>query len=310
MLDGSQYICSVTLAFSGGQGAEAPCLSLLLLWQGDLSPRSRGFRTSLVLAPAPMQRIKLEIAYDGTRYNGWQRQPDAPSIQETLETTLLKITGEQVTVTGSGRTDAGVHALKQVAAFSTESTLTPAVFYRALNGFLPEDVRILTAEEVPLSFHPIREAVSKRYRYLIDDQCPFCPITRNYCWVYRKPLDVSAMWAAAEFLLGTHDFVCFQSQGSPRKTTVRTVSDVSVLRLPASLLLPPMIQIEVEANGFLYNMMRTIAGTLVLISMEGQRGRVNPNRMREIVESGNRRLAGPTAPAQGLYLVDVVYPKR
>ena len=254
-----------------------------------------------------MQRIKLEIAYDGTRYNGWQRQPDTPSIQATLETTLLKITGEQVAVTGSGRTDAGVHALKQVAAFSTESTLTPAVFCRALNGFLPEDIRILNVEEVPLSFHPIRAAVSKRYRYLIDDQRPFCPITRNYCWIYRKPLDVSAMQAAAEHLRGTHDFVCFQSQGSPRKTTVRTVSDVSVFRLSPSPLLPPMIQIEVEANGFLYNMMRSIAGTLVLTGAEGRRGRFNPERMREIIESGNRRLAGPTAPAQGLYLVNVVY---
>ncbi|MCL2711610.1 MAG: tRNA pseudouridine(38-40) synthase TruA [Planctomycetaceae bacterium] len=257
-----------------------------------------------------MRRIKLEIAYDGTRYNGWQRQPDAPSVQGTLEKVLLKITGETVAVTGSGRTDAGVHALKQVAAFSTASTLTPEVFYRALNGFLPDDIRILTAADVPMSFHPIRDAISKRYRYLIDDQRPFCPMTRNYCWIYREPLDVPTMQAAAEHLRGEHDFASFQSQGSPRETTVRTVSDVVVQRLPASQLLPPMIQIEVEADGFLYNMMRAIAGTLVLFGVEGRHGSADPSRMREIIESRNRALAGPTAPPHGLYLVNVTYEKR
>ena len=254
-----------------------------------------------------MRRIKLEIAYDGTRYNGWQRQPDAPSIQETLEKILLKITGEHIVVTGSGRTDAGVHALKQVAAFSTERALTSEVFYRALNGFLPDDIRILSTEEVPLSFHPIRDAVSKRYRYLIDNQRPFCPITRNYCWIYREPLDVPTMAAAAEHLRGEQDFACFQTRGSPRKTTMRTIFDVSVQRLAPSQLLPSLIQIEVEANGFLYNMMRTIVGTLVLIGAEGQRGRFDPSRMKEIIEAGDRRLAGPTAPPHGLYLVNVVY---
>ena len=254
-----------------------------------------------------MRRLKLEIAYNGTRYNGWQRQVDAPSIQETLEKVLLKITGEKIAITGSGRTDAGVHALKQVAAFSTESTLTPEIFYRALNGFLPDDIRILTAQEVPLSFHPIRDAVSKRYRYLIDDQRPFCPITQNYCWVYRESLDVSTMQSAAEFLRGKHDFACFQTQGSPRNTTVRTIFDASVQRIPASPLLPTLLQIEVEADGFLYNMMRTIVGTLVLFGVEERRGKADSSRMKEIIASGNRSLAGPTAPARGLYLINVTY---
>jgi tRNA pseudouridine38-40 synthase len=255
-----------------------------------------------------MRRIKLEIAYDGTRYNGWQRQADVPSIQETLEKVLLKMTGKNVAVTGSGRTDAGVHALKQVAAFSTESTLAPEVFYRALNGFLPDDIRILCAEEVPISFHPIRDALSKRYRYLIDDQRPFCPLTRNYCWIYREPLYVPSMQTAAEYLRGKHDFACFQSQGSPRKTTVRTIFDVSVERIPPSPLLPALIQIEVEADGFLYNMMRSIVGTLVLFGVEGRRGQVLSDKMKDIITAGNRTLAGPTAPAQGLYLINVVYP--
>jgi len=250
-----------------------------------------------------MRRIKLELAYDGTRYNGWQRQADVPSIQETLEKTLLRITGEPVAVTGSGRTDAGVHALKQVAAFSTTSRCTPETFYRALNGHLPDDIRILRAEEVPMQFHPIRDALSKRYRYLIDDHRPFCPLTRNYCWICRKPLDVLAMQAAAEFLRGTQDFACFQSQGSPRKTTVRTITSVSVARIPPSPQLPALIQIEVEANGFLYNMMRSIVGTLVLLNIK----RLPPERMKEIIESCNRKWAGPTAPPQGLYLVEVSY---
>ncbi|MCL2006422.1 MAG: tRNA pseudouridine(38-40) synthase TruA, partial [Planctomycetaceae bacterium] len=208
-----------------------------------------------------MRRIKLEIAYDGSRYSGWQRQADVPSVQGVIEKVLQKITGQSVAVTGSGRTDAGVHALRQVAAFSTTSTLSADIFYRAPNGFLPDDIRIRTVEEVPASFHPIRDAVSKRYRYLIDDQRPFCPITRNYCWIYRKPLDLSAMQSASEFLRGTHDFACFQSQGSPRATTVRTILDISVQRISASSWMPAMLQIEVEADGFLYNMMRTIAGT-------------------------------------------------
>jgi len=250
-----------------------------------------------------MRRIKLEIAYDGSRYNGWQRQADAPSIQETIEKTLLKITGESLAVTGSGRTDAGVHALKQVAAFSTESTLTPETFYRALNGHLPEDIRILNVHDVPMSFHPIRDALAKRYRYLIDNQRPFCPLTRNYCWIYRKPLDMATMQAAAEFLRGTHDFACFQSQGSPRATTVRTITDVLVERVPPSQLFPSMIQIEVEADGFLYNMMRSIVGTLVLFGAE----RLPPARMQAIIESGNRSQSGPTAPARGLYLAEVRY---
>ena len=250
-----------------------------------------------------MRRIKLEIAYDGTRYNGWQRQADVSSIQETIEKTLMKITGEKIAVTGSGRTDAGVHALGQAAAFSTESKLSPTVFCQALNGLLPNDIRIVNACEVPISFHPIRDAVSKRYRYLIDDHRPHCPMMRNYCWQYRKELDISVMQSASEFLLGKHDFACFQSQGSPRKTTVRTITDVLVHRMPASPLLPSLILIEVEADGFLYNMMRAITGTLLWFSVKGWK----TERMREIIASADRSGAGPTAPPQGLYLLKAVY---
>ncbi len=256
-----------------------------------------------------MRRIRLDITYDGTNYCGWQTQPDVPTIQQSLETVLNRITGEKISVTGSGRTDAGVHALKQVAAFTTESRLEPTVFQRALNGFLPVDIRIINAVEVPLEFHPIADAVGKRYRYLIDDNRPPSPFTRNHSWVYREPLDLKTMQAAARFLLGEHDFSSFETQGSPRKSPVRIVSDVLVDRLDGlGNTVLPLLRIEVEANGFLYNMMRAICGTLVMLGVEGRRGRSNPERMQEIIALANRSVAGPTAPPQGLYLIDVFYP--
>ncbi|GHT21979.1 tRNA pseudouridine synthase A [Planctomycetales bacterium] len=254
-----------------------------------------------------MRRIKLELSYDGTRYSGWQRQVDVPSIQETIEKVLCKITGQAVSVTGSGRTDAGVHALKQVAAFSTESLLSTDVFFRALNGFLPNDIRVLKSTEVPLTFHPIADAVSKRYRYLIDDNRPHNPLTRNYCWQYKEPLALETMKGAAQYLLGEHDFSSFQTQGSPRKTTVRKVVDVLAERLEPGKMNSGLICIEIEANGFLYNMMRTIAGTLALLGVEGRRGKANPKRMKTIIEECRREVAGPTAPPCGLYLIDVRY---
>ncbi len=150
-------------------------------------------------------------------------------------------------------------------------------------------------------------AVSKRYRYLIDDNRPPFPMTRNQCWVYRKKLDPDLMRSAAQHLLGKHDFACFQTQGSPRTTTERTIFDVSVQQLEnfehaGIILFPPLICIEVQANGFLYNMMRAITGTLVLLSLERQ-----ADRMRDIIASRDRSQAGATAPPQGLYLIDVVY---
>lgn len=256
-----------------------------------------------------MRRIKLEVAYDGSNYSGWQTQPDRPTIQETIEKALQKIVKKRVGVTGSGRTDAGVHALKQVAAFTTDSLLEPSIFQRALNGFLPPDIRIVGATEVALDFHPIADAVSKRYRYLIDDRRPSFPMTRNYCWVFRESLDAGAMREAARHLTGEHDFSCFETQGSPRTTSVRTVFDVLVDRIEEREgFLPPLIRIEVEANGFLYNMMRAIAGTLTLIGVAVKRGKDGSRMMQDILESKNRALAGPTAPPQGLYLLDVRYP--
>lgn len=252
-----------------------------------------------------MRRIKLEISYDGSNYSGWQKQPDVPTVQGTLELTLQKITGENLSVTGSGRTDAGVHALKQVAAFSTKTSLDGQVFQRALNGLLPPDIRILHAAETEANFHPISSAKEKRYRYLINDNRPGNPFIRNYCWTIRKRLDENIMRHSAQALLGTHDFSCFQTQGSPRQTTVRTITDVSIQRTcPSSFPfpLPPLLCIEIQADGFLYNMMRAITGTLIDLTLSP---RLLP--LQDIMSSRERSLAGQTAPPQGLYLLDVFY---
>lgn len=251
-----------------------------------------------------MRRIKLEISYDGTNYCGWQSQPDVPTIQNSLEKLLGKITGEQISVTGSGRTDAGVHAIKQVASFGTNSNLDIMVFQKALNGLLPFDIRIIKVEEAPLSFHPIRDAISKRYRYLIDDNSPPFPMTRNYCWICKDQINLEVMNYAGNFLLGEHDFSSFQTTGSPKKTTIRTILDVKIERLEASLLYPPFVCIEVEATGFLYNMMRSIVGTLLMLTRSNC-----PESMHTIINSRSRAAAGQTAPPQGLYLLDVKYNK-
>lgn len=249
-----------------------------------------------------MRRIKLEISYDGTNYKGWQKQNDVPTIQNSIEVILNKITGEKISVIGSGRTDAGVHAIKQVASFRTESNFSVQIFQRALNGFLPSDIRIIKAEETSLNFHPIRDAISKRYRYLIDDNFPSFPMLRNYCWVIKERLNLDLMNQAGNFLLGEHDFVSFQTTGSPKKTTVRTILDVRIARLNETIIYPPLVCIEIEATGFLYNMMRTIVGTLVLLAKSN-----NPELMQKIILSCKRSNAGQTAPPQGLYLIDVKY---
>ncbi|MBR4833523.1 MAG: tRNA pseudouridine(38-40) synthase TruA [Thermoguttaceae bacterium] len=285
-----------------------------------------------------MRRVKLELCYDGGEYAGWQiqkKQPNVRTIQEELEKAIRRVVGADVEVLGSGRTDAGVHALYQVAAFSTESALPCDVLTRAINAFLPPDVRIWRSTDVAEDFHPIRDVVRKRYRYLLGDDRPAFPFWRRNVWNLRERFDDDAARRAAEFLVGTFDFAAFQTQGSPRKTTVRTVYDVRVERrsvsdsfvfpkatnaangagdwenlsgVPRSPFGPPsLISVEVEANGFLYNMVRSIVGTLFLFATR-HKGFENPETMRRIVESADRRNAGPTAPPWGLYMIDVVYP--
>jgi tRNA pseudouridine38-40 synthase len=245
--------------------------------------------------------IKLTLAYDGTDFAGWQFQTGQRTLQDTLEQTLAKITGQFSRATASGRTDAGVHALAQIVSFETDSTMPAEVLWRALNAELPYDMSALTVEDAPSGFYAQREAKRKRYRYVICDYRVRDVFRRRYAWQLFNRLDVPAMQRAAAVLVGTHDFISFQSSGSERETTERTVFDLTIQRHE-----PPddrVVQIEIEASGYLYNMVRNIVGTLVEV---GQ-GRQPDTWVAEVLAACNRRRAGPTAPAQGLCLVSVSY---
>ncbi|MBL8828139.1 MAG: tRNA pseudouridine(38-40) synthase TruA [Planctomycetaceae bacterium] len=248
-----------------------------------------------------MRAIKLTIAYDGTDFAGWQWQAGQRTVQGELETALAKLTGETMRVTGSGRTDSGVHAAAQVVSFTTESPLPVDVFPRALNATLPHDIAVIDAAEVPLGFHAIRAAKRKRYRYVLHDAPHHDVFLLRYGWHIRQRLDTDVMQHAARQLVGTHDFASFQTGGSVRKTTVRTVYDASVTRPLAEK--PHVIHFEVEANGFLYNMVRVMIGTLVDIG----RGFQPRDWIAELLGRCDRNQAGMTAPAQGLVLLRVDY---
>jgi tRNA pseudouridine38-40 synthase len=248
-----------------------------------------------------MRSIKLTLAYDGTRYAGWQLQPGRTTVQGVLETAFQSITGEAVRTMASGRTDAGVHALGQVVALRTDCRLEPDVLRRALNARLPPDVVVLEAAEAPPDFHATGHARRKRYRYVIHDGPLRVVFRRGYCWQTFARLDAEAMQRAAAVLRGTHDFRSFQSSGADRKTTVRTVYDVGVRRGDADQ--GDLVTLEIEANGFLYNMVRSIVGTLAVI---GRRAKPE-SWMAEVLRAADRRAAGPTAPPQGLFLVSVTY---
>lgn len=249
-----------------------------------------------------MRSILLTLAYEGTDYAGWQVQPGRRTVQGELEHALAAITGEPNRVIGSGRTDAGVHALGQAAAFQTSSTLAPEVFQRALNALLPRDIAVLQAAEVAPGFHPIRDAIKKRYRYVVRDGPVRDVFARRHSWHYRQRLDADAMGRAAAHLVGTHDFSSFETAGAPRPDSIRTISDISVRRSSSSY--RDQIILEVEADGFLYNMVRAIVGTLVEVG----RGAQSPDWVAEVLAAADRGAAGPTAPPQGLFLVEVKYP--
>ncbi len=252
-----------------------------------------------------MRFLKMTIAYDGTEYAGWQFQPDAPTVQGAMEAAVKKITGETRRVTASGRTDAGVHALAQVVGLQTESDLSDKVLKRAINASLPHDISVLDVVPAREGFDPIRDAVSKRYRYVIDDGKFVDVFESRYCWHYfSDQLDADRMHRAAQKILGTHDFVSFQTSGSDRSTTVRTVSDILVERRSTSKMGTPLV-LEIEANGFLYNMVRTIVGTLVEVG----RGNADEDHLTKVIAAEDRRAAGMTAPAAGLFMVRVEYPE-
>jgi tRNA pseudouridine38-40 synthase len=248
-----------------------------------------------------MRFFKLTLSYDGNAYAGWQIQANANTIQAELERAVHEVTGEQIRVVASGRTDAGVHALGQVVSFSSGTHLSADVLARAIDANLPKDIGILDVREAPEGFHAIRDAVSKRYRYIIQDG-PTCDVfARAYAWYVPVQLDVEAMHTAAQTLLGTHDFSSFEASGSERATSVRTLTDLVVERRAGDHF--DRIILEIEADGFLYNMVRNIVGTLVEVGRRKQPA----DWVAEVLAAKDRKLAGMTAPPHGLYLVHVEY---
>jgi tRNA pseudouridine38-40 synthase len=249
-----------------------------------------------------LRSLRLKLAYDGTAYGGWQRQLNQVSIQGVLETVFRRVTGEVVAVTASGRTDAGVHALGQIASCSTRSTIAPDALRRALNAYLPDDICILQVEDAPPNFHAIRDAVSKRYRYRLQTGQNRDVFARNFVWQSWHELDAELMRQAIPYLIGCHDFRSFQTSGSQRKTSIRSVSDLTLECTHSEF--GQQLTLEIEADGFLYNMVRNIVGTLVEVGRRKQ----PPQWVHEVLLARDRRRAGPTAPARGLVLLQVTYP--
>jgi tRNA pseudouridine38-40 synthase len=243
-----------------------------------------------------MRNIKLTIQYNGKNYCGWQKQNDSLGIQGTLESAIKEITKEEVKIIGSGRTDAGVHALGQVANFSTNCNIPIEKIPNALNSKLPKDISIINAQEMDLEFHSRYSAKGKKYRYMIYNSLYRSPIYNNISYFVKYDLDLEKMKREAKALIGTHDFKGFMSSGSSVVDTVRTIYDIQIFKQE------DLIIIEVEGNGFLYNMVRILVGTLVDIG----RGRTDIN-MLSIIESKSRSMAGHTAPAHGLFLKKVDY---
>ncbi|HEY2783513.1 MAG TPA: tRNA pseudouridine(38-40) synthase TruA [Fimbriiglobus sp.] len=245
-----------------------------------------------------MRNIKLILRYDGTNFAGWQIQPNVRTVQEVLETAIRSVTREvRVYANASGRTDSGVHALGQVVNFFSASTIECAALMKAINANLPEDVAITSCVDVTQSFCANRDAVRKLYRYQIDDGRVPDPFLRKFAWQPRKRLDEGVMYRAARCLLGRHDFRSFETHWPNRLTSVRTITRLCVERIDGT------VRVEVEADGFLYNMVRSIVGTLYHVG----RGYWPEEKVRQVLEIMDRREAGPTAPPQGLFLVRVSY---
>jgi tRNA pseudouridine38-40 synthase len=247
-----------------------------------------------------MRNLKLTIEYDGTNYCGWQSQKNGVAIQDVLEGVLARITGERIRVVGSGRTDAGVHAIGQVAHVHLSSPLPVKNILKGMNSLLPWDIAIKKIEEVDESFHARYDATSKVYLYRICNQSTRSPLEYRYSWMLSRPLKIEAMAEALGFVRGTHDFTSFSAAETGVKGRERTVKRATI-----DVKLSGVIELEMEANGFLRHMVRAIVGTLVEVG----KGKLNPSCMEEILLARNRSLAGPTAPPQGLFLKEVKYGK-
>ncbi len=265
-----------------------------------------------------MRNIKLVLQYDGTNYNGWQIQPAEISdckkqkgiitIQGIVQEAIKKITGEDTKVIGAGRTDAGVHAIEQVASFKTLSVLSADVIKRALNANLPDDIRIIDACDAELNFHPRYGAKSKIYFYIISNSHIISPFLYRYAWKIPHKLNFEEIKHSSEFLKGRHDFSAFRASGCSAKNPVRTILNLSIEKLHAFdfigiRLSGDFLIIRIEADAFLRHMVRNIVGTIIEVG----KGKTKSEEIREIINSKDRRLAGPTAPARGLFLEKINY---
>ncbi|HMK43510.1 MAG TPA: tRNA pseudouridine(38-40) synthase TruA [Dissulfurispiraceae bacterium] len=255
-----------------------------------------------------MKTVRMQLAYDGTAYHGWQIQPNGISVQQILQERLALITNAKTSVLSAGRTDAGVHALAQTVSFRTETRHSPDVFRRALNATLPHDIRILTAEEAPDDFHPRFDAKSKSYAYIVVNEKDASPFIARYAWTVPQKLDGKVMQAAGGSLVGRHDFTSFRASGCEARSTVRTVLSLAIsqhtsLDFLGFSIAGDFFVFRIEADAFLRHMVRNIVGTLVEIGL----GKRKADAVPELLLARDRSRAGRTAPACGLFLEHVNY---
>ena len=244
------------------------------------------------------KNFKITIEYDGSCYHGWQRQKKNCSIQDEIEKALKKMTSSKVSLIGSGRTDAGVHAAGQVANFKCDTRLEPEAFFKGLNSLLPEDIIIKDCQLVGMAFHARYDVRSKIYHYKILNRAVPAAVGRQYSWFLRKALDRQKMRAAAAHIIGRHDFKAFEGAGSPRQNTIREVLSAELIEHEGGILI-----FQIEADGFLRYMVRNLVGTLVDVGL----GKITPADFKDILDSRDRSQAGATAPALGLTLIKVNY---
>ena len=244
-----------------------------------------------------MKNFRIEIEYIGTNYNGWQKQPGRPTVQQLIEDAVYSVTKKRVVIYGSGRTDSGVHALAQVANFKTECRLSTIQMQKALNSVLPDDITVSKVKEVPLRFHSQYDSVSKVYVYkILNRDYPSAHLTGS-TWLVKQQLDLEQMKKASDYLLGTHDFKVFAHAGLSVKTTVRTILNTKIRKRNG------IIEFEIEGSGFLKRMVRLITGALVHVG----KGNITPADFKKILHSGKKTKYVISAPAKGLTLKKVKY---